>query len=147
MPEAWDEIETPLRERADRVAAWIRERIAEDRYIANDVEDKDEWHCVRNNELPLVWADVVTTNALGALDETVTEDIGRSNAVHIAHHCPVRVRRQCDALDDALTDLEKLADRAEHPDTRAAARAVIVSLAGIWAEPGEIESIYLGNTE
>jgi hypothetical protein len=140
----WLEIDRPQREGAERVAAWIRQRIEEDRLIAADVEDHGEWHCVRNDENPLIWADVVTADEDDHLDEYVADDVGRSNAVHIATHDPVRVLGQCDALGDVLTELERIAQRAPHPDPRSWARAAISCLAQIWGDAGEVGAVYLG---
>jgi hypothetical protein len=60
---------------------------------------------------------------------------------HIARHDPARVLRQADALRDVLTELEQLAERAPHPDTRMWAAGAIGRMALIWGTTEEVEAL------
>jgi len=127
-------IEAPQQEAARQAANRMRAHLAEDTAIARDVEDGGEWHVTRHDNLPLIQVNVVTAdeNEDDRIGEYVAWDVSRSNGVHIARHHPRRVLDQCGSLTDALTDLERIAERSPDPDSRMWARGVIHHLARIW---------------
>jgi Family of unknown function (DUF6221) len=127
MTETWAHIEAPLIAQAERDAAIIRQRLAEDEAVARSTtQASSQW---RNFD------------ADGELRDwrnggTVAWVAHPEDRAHIARHDPARVLDQCGSIADALTELERIPERSPDPDSRAWARAAINSLRRIW-EPDE----------
>lgn len=125
-------IEAPQQEAARQAANRMRAHLAEDIVIAQSAVP-GPWAAVKNRETPLVAADLWGwTQDEDDFGEPITDDIPRDTAVHIARHHPRRVLDQCGSLTDALTDLERIAERSPDPDSRMWARGVMHHLARIW---------------
>lgn len=64
---------------------------------AREAKWSGEWRSTRNNDMPLVCADVTLVNSEGEFLEYVATDVERSTAVHIALHDPETELRRCAA--------------------------------------------------
>lgn len=142
MPETWAEIEAPQIAQGEQAAALIRERLAADgeiaRWAANTRSGNPGGHwktgcacegdCREYSNCERVEGDNITIYAEGGHDA--------DQARHIAWHDPARVLDQCASIGDALTELERIAERSPDPDSRMWARGAIGSLRRIW-EPDE----------
>lgn len=135
MPETWDEIEAPQRARAEHDAAVVRERLAEDEAAAR-AATVGPWRTGTHVGRTIYAHGVPGVEKSGELIGTMDT---RPDAAHVARHHPARVLDQCGSLGDALSDLERIAERSPDPDSRMWARSAIVALRRIW-EPDEDET-------
>lgn len=79
------------------LAARILAAIAELENAGREAKWNGEWRSTRNNDMPLVCADVALVNSEGEFLEYVATDVERSTAVHIALHDPEAEQRRCAA--------------------------------------------------
>lgn len=125
-------VEGPQQESARLAAERLRARLAEDAAIAK-AATPGPWVAAKNRAMPLTRADLWGWTASEQdYGEPIADDVHRDTAVHIARHHPGRALDQCGSLADALTDLERIAERSPDPDSRMWARGVIHHLARIW---------------
>jgi hypothetical protein len=133
-------IEAPQQEAARQAANRLRAHLAEDTAIAQAAVP-GPWAATKNLATPLVAADLWGwTQDEDDYGEPIAQDIPRDTAVHIARHHSQRVLDQCGSLTDALTDLERIAERSPDPDSRMWARGIIHHLARIW-ESDEVDDV------
>jgi hypothetical protein len=130
-PAGVEELEAPLRQRAEEAAERIRALVAEDERlalyaggrpwrVACDCGAAHEDDCfVRRIEGP----DIVIYDE-GGHDE--------DQARHIVRQDPAHVLARSATLLDVLADLERIAERSDHPDPRSWARTAICGLAQAW---------------
>jgi hypothetical protein len=114
----------------DDIAAFIRARLDEDETTAHNHGQASGSWSPRGDEV----CDDLNAGTVAFVPVSVDRQ-------HIARHDPARVLRQADALRDVLTELEQLAERAPHPDTRMWAAGAIGRMALIWGTTEEVEAL------
>jgi hypothetical protein len=73
---------------------------------AREAKWNGDWLSVRNNDMPLVCANVALVNSEGEFLEYVATDVERSTAVHIALNDPPTALRRC-AADRRILELHR----------------------------------------
>lgn len=154
--DAVEELEAPLRRRAEEAAERIRAHIAEDQRIANATTPTSlagQWRAAQDKHA----ADDAPLSLVQGMDEydrdehdgdaryisysygnpvivhaADWQDEAEANLQHIVRNDPAHVLARSATLLDVLADLERIADRSDHPDPRMWARTAICSLARAW---------------
>lgn len=145
-----DEHEAPMRRHAEFAAEKIRARVAEDQRVASattPVPLAGQWRAAQDKHadddapLSLIQGrdEYDDTDRAGyssgnpiIVHAADWQDEAEANLRHIARHDPAHVLARSATVLDVLADLEKIADRSDHPDPRSWARLAICELARMW---------------